>query len=66
VSLASHIYSDPSFMPHDLGITSDWKHETYSEYFPEAWELVDSTTLSVDELEKHEEFSMVLKRNRDQ
>jgi hypothetical protein len=53
-------------MPHDLGITSDWKHETYSEYFPEAWELVDSTTLSVDELEKHEEFSMVLKRNRDQ
>jgi hypothetical protein len=38
--LAGHICSDESFMHHDLGITSDWKHENYNRHFGEGnWEL---------------------------
>jgi hypothetical protein len=31
--LGQHICSHESFMPHDLGLTSDWKHENYNAHF---------------------------------
>lgn len=38
--LAGHICSSDSFIPHDMGITSDWKHEHYNKHFGEGnWEL---------------------------
>ena len=38
--LATHACSSVAFMSHDLGITSDWKHEKYNEHFGVAnWEL---------------------------
>lgn len=38
--LAQHVCSDEGFMPHDLGITSNWKHDNYNEHFGEGnWEL---------------------------
>lgn len=37
--LASHICSDPGFIPHDMGITSNWKHEYYTKHYPNGWEL---------------------------
>jgi hypothetical protein len=38
--LAQHCCSDESFMAHDLGITSEWKHENYNKHFGEGnWEL---------------------------
>jgi hypothetical protein len=48
--LAQHICSHPNFMPHDLGITSDWKHEYYNAHFGEGnWELE-----WVDDVKGHE------------
>lgn len=39
--LAHHCCSHESFMRHDLGITSNWKHENYNKHFGEGnWELV--------------------------
>ena len=39
--LAQHICSSEAFMLHDLGITSDWKHENYNAHYGEGnWELV--------------------------
>lgn len=32
-ALASHICSHPSYMQHDLGLTSDWKHDNYNAHF---------------------------------
>jgi len=39
--LAQHICSAVAYMAHDLGITSDWKHDAYNAHFGEgSWELV--------------------------
>lgn len=39
-ALAGHICSHPGFMKHDLGITSNWKHEIYDKHFGAGnWEL---------------------------
>lgn len=40
VFLASHICSDPGYGPHDLGVTSDWKHKTYKQYYPDGYEVI--------------------------
>lgn len=38
--VAVHTCSNESFMRHDLGLTSDWKHENYNEHYGEGnWEL---------------------------
>lgn len=55
--LAQHICSHESFMPHDLGITSTWKHENYNAHFGENnWELE-----WVSDPEKHEGFLKAVK-----
>jgi len=38
--LASHICSSESFVPHDLGATSTWKHDHYREHFPDGFDVV--------------------------
>lgn len=38
--LASHWSSSESFAKHDLGISSDWKHDKYKEHYPEGYELI--------------------------
>lgn len=37
--LASHICSHPAYGPHDIGVTSDWKHECYALYYPQGFEV---------------------------
>lgn len=38
--LAAHISSNESWLPHDLGITSSWKHAHYDAHFGAGnWEL---------------------------
>ena len=36
----SHYSSGIEWTKHDMGITSDWKHDTYKEKFPDGYELV--------------------------
>jgi len=38
--LASHLSSNISFSKHDMGLTSDWKHDHYAKCFPEGYELI--------------------------
>jgi hypothetical protein len=38
--LADHICSDHGFIPGDMGVTSDWKHDRYTEHYPDGFELV--------------------------
>jgi hypothetical protein len=45
--LASHVCSHPSYGPHDMGITSNWKHEAYQAHCPNGYDLewVDGSPL---------------------
>ena len=39
--LAGHVCSSESFFPHDFGITSTWKHESYDKHCGKGnWELI--------------------------
>lgn len=38
--LASRTSSDLYWAKHDIGITSDWKHEYYKEHYPDGYDLV--------------------------
>lgn len=42
--IASHVCSMMYFVPHDMGITSDWKHAAYDQRYPDGYELVYTTT----------------------
>lgn len=37
--LASHLSSNVEYSKHDLGLTSDWKHDVYQKHFPDGYEL---------------------------
>lgn len=41
--LAGHICSEDGWIDHDMGITSDWKHDVYNKHYPGGWELVRVT-----------------------
>jgi len=38
--LADHICSSEGFVPHDMGLTSDWKREHYAKQYPDGYELI--------------------------
>ena len=41
VYIEYHYSSGAYWYRHDMGITSDWKHDTYKEYCPDGYELID-------------------------
>ena len=47
--LASHLSSNIDFSKHDMGLTSDWKHDHYTKCFPEGYELIWIDTPDTDE-----------------
>ena len=57
--LASHLSSNMSFSQHDMGLTSDWKHEHYAKCYPEGYELE-----WVDNPENHEGWQKALALNK--
>lgn len=38
--LAGHLSSSEHFAKHDIGLTSDWKHDAYKKHYPDGYELV--------------------------
>lgn len=38
--LAGHLSSHEDWAKHDIGVTSDWKHEVYREHYPDGFEVV--------------------------
>ena len=51
--IASHACSAPGWVPHDMGITSDWKHDTYDEMFPDGWEIEYAGEITVDAFKEY-------------
>ncbi len=44
--LAGHLSSSQGFARHDMGLTSDWKHDKYKEHYPGGYQLVEVEDLS--------------------
>jgi hypothetical protein len=44
IGIASHLSTNIGYSKHDMGLTSDLKHDIYKEHYPEGYELewVDS------------------------
>lgn len=56
--LASHLSSSVNFSKHDMGLTSDWKHDHYKTCYPDGYELV-----WLDDPDNDERWLEALKRN---
>ena len=59
-ALASHLSSNVGFSQHDMGLTSDWKHDKYKEHFPDGFEL---EWIDESDLEHHEGFKKAFELN---
>ena len=59
--LGGHLCSDPSWVSHDMGISSDWHHTDYDEHYPNGYTLV---FLKPEELDTHENFQKAYKINQ--
>lgn len=61
--LASHVCSHEGFMPHDLGVTSTWKHDLYNAHYPDGWEI---EFVSYDDVATHEGLQKAFSLNTKQ
>ena len=59
--LASHLSSSEGFSRHDMGLTSDWKHDIYNKHYPDGFEL---EWIELDQLESHPGYQAALARNK--
>lgn len=59
--LAMHMSSNVSWSKHDMGLTSDWKHENYKKNFPDGYEL---EWIDESELDNHAGFAEAFKLNQ--
>ena len=58
VGLASHLSSNREWAQHDMGLTSDWKHDHYAEHCPDGYELE-----WVDDVENHPGLQAAIRIN---
>lgn len=61
--LATHWCSNETWVPHDLGVTSDWKHDQYRAHYPDGYEVVFVASVDFD---AHEGLQTALKLNATQ
>lgn len=63
--IAGHISSNERWARHDIGITSDWKHEIYEEEYPDGYELewVDDPINHAGILEAYEKHKKLNKKD---
>jgi hypothetical protein len=59
--LASHLSSNEAWAQHDMGLTSNWKHEFYQAHYPDGFEVV---WVPMSELETHVEFNKAFDLNQ--
>lgn len=59
--LASHVSSHEFWFKHDMGLTSDWKHEFYSAHCPNGYELIH-----VEDVLNHAELMAAYRLNQEQ
>lgn len=58
-ALASHCSSSEGWAKHDIGIGSDWKHDTYRKHYPEGFELE-----WVDDFDGHPGLAAAYEKNQ--
>lgn len=56
--ITGHISSTVDFAKHDIGLTSNWKHELYEKYYPDGYGL-----LWVDDPENNEELNEAYRKH---
>jgi hypothetical protein len=59
--LSGHLSTHEGWAKHDLGLTSDWKHEEYMAHYPQGYELV---WLDREDLDGNDEFNLACERNK--
>ena len=57
--LAQHLSSNVAWSQHDMGLTSDWKHDVYAEHYPDGYELE-----WVDDPHTHEGWLKAMELNK--
>ena len=62
--VANHISSSEDWLKHDLGVSSQWHHDEYREYYPDGFQAV---FISIDEqrAQSNADFEAALRRNRE-
>lgn len=60
--LSGHASSNELFAKHDIGITSDWKHDNYKEHYPDGYEL---EWIDCDDLSNHKGLNEACKKNNE-
>jgi len=59
--IAGHLSSSIDFAKHDMGLTSDWKHELYDAHYPDGYEL---EWIDMENLDSHEGWQKALELNK--
>ena len=57
--ICGHFSSSIAFSKHDLGLTSDWKHDLYASHYPDGYDLE-----WVDDPDNHEGFQKAFELNQ--
>ena len=59
--LTGHVCSGHAWFDHDMGFSSNWKHDVYDKHYPEGWELeyVETTAIA-----NHERLQKAFKLHR--
>jgi hypothetical protein len=60
--LAGHVCSHENFAPHDLGVTSNWKHEEYIKKYPDGFRI---TYVPYAEVKNYAPIQEAFKRNKE-
>lgn len=59
--LGNHYSSSVGFAQHDMGFTSNWKHDSYQKHYPDGFVL---EWIDYDELDAHEGFQKAFAINK--
>jgi hypothetical protein len=57
--IASHYCSGVNWAKHDMGLTSDWKHEIYDDLYPNGYEL---EWIDIENIKTHPVLSLVFEK----
>lgn len=60
--VGGHWCSNEGWIPHDLGVTSDWHHEDYAKHYPDGFEVV---FVAHEDIDGHAELNKALALNKE-
>jgi len=59
--LTGHVCSEHGWIGHDMGFSSDWKHDVYNKHYPDGWSL---EYVEVDDIPGHERLQKAFELNK--